>query len=194
MSSSLSNFIAADSEKCIGCKLCEIACSQAHSGSTAFTAGALTSPILPRLYVVQTPEITVPVQCRHCEDAPCANCCPVSAISRKNGAILVENKLCVGCKTCMLACPFGAIELLPMYENGKPVMQPVLCEENETSVDEAPMLFAGKCDLCTDRAKGPACIEICPEKALSLIDPARMKRARKIKAAMSFLNTSQNFS
>ncbi|SME98092.1 4Fe-4S dicluster domain-containing protein [Desulfovibrio gilichinskyi] len=194
MSSSLNHFIAADPEKCIGCRLCEVACSQAHSSGSAFTAGALNAPIMPRLYVVQTPEITIPVQCRHCEDAPCANCCPVSAITRKNGAIVVETKLCVGCKTCMLACPFGAIELLPVYKNGVPVMQAVLCEEKETSMEEMPMLFAGKCDLCTDRKKGPACVEVCPEKALSVVDPARMKRERNIKAAMSFLNNSQNLS
>lgn len=191
--SNLNSFIVADPEKCIGCKLCEVACSQAHSDNQAFTAGGLNSPILPRLYLVRTPEITVPVQCRHCEDAPCANCCPSSAIKRKNGAIIVERKLCVGCKTCMLACPFGAIELLPVYENGEPVMQPVLREEDGTSTEEMVQLFAGKCDLCTERSDGPACVEICPEKALQLVDPARTRKERNIKAALSFIQTSQNF-
>ncbi|CCO24761.1 4Fe-4S dicluster domain-containing protein [Maridesulfovibrio hydrothermalis] len=190
---SLNSFITADPEKCIGCKLCEVACSQAHSKDSSFTVGSMNGPILPRLYLVRTPEVTVPVQCRHCEDAPCANCCPSSAIKRKNGAIIVDSKLCSGCKTCMLACPFGAIELLPVYENGTPVMQAVLCEESETSTEEVPMLFAGKCDLCTESKSGPACIEVCPENALQLFDPAGTKKQRNIKAALSFLQTSQNF-
>ena len=72
----LNSFILANSEKCVGCKTCEIACALAHLERNPGTAGAADGAFMPRLYVMRTPEVTVPVQCRHCEDAPCANALP----------------------------------------------------------------------------------------------------------------------
>nr|VXZ81280.1 Hydrogenase-4 component A [Klebsiella pneumoniae] len=48
--------------------------------------------------------------CHHCEDAPCATVCPVNAIQRVDGAVQLNESLCVSCKLCGIACPFGAIE------------------------------------------------------------------------------------
>ena len=48
--------------------------------------------------------------CHHCEDAPCAAVCPVNAITRVDGAVQLNESLCVSCKLCGIACPFGAIE------------------------------------------------------------------------------------
>lgn len=51
----------------------------------------------------------MPVQCRHCEDAPCLKVCPVQAISQVDGAVQLNEGLCIGCNLCAVACPFGAI-------------------------------------------------------------------------------------
>src|SRR5512139_2843468 len=93
----------------------------AHSDSKAATAGATPGIFMPRLFVIITPEVSAPVQCHHCEDAPCRNVCQMSAISRVNGRTVVETGLCVGCKLCLMACPFGAIEFVPLPAGTRPV-------------------------------------------------------------------------
>ncbi|QBN08600.1 4Fe-4S dicluster domain-containing protein [Enterobacter cloacae complex sp.] len=97
--------IMADAEKCIGCRTCEVACAVAHQDN--FTAQAFTS----RLRVVKGDAYTTAVGCHQCEDAPCANVCPTHAIRRTAGAWLVEQTRCIGCKSCMVACPFGAMQV-----------------------------------------------------------------------------------
>ena len=113
-----SAFVLADPTKCIGCQSCEIACAVAHLGTSVTTAGEMKIPFQPRLRVVRTSRVTMPIQCRHCEDAPCANACPVGAIVRQDGVVLVKQERCIGCKTCVLACPFGAMDMVPALENG----------------------------------------------------------------------------
>ena len=101
----MNRFIMADAEKCIGCRTCEVACAVAHQDD--FTAEAFTS----RLRVVKGDAYTTAVGCHQCEDAPCANVCPTHAISLTAGAWLVEQTRCIGCKSCMVACPFGAMQV-----------------------------------------------------------------------------------
>ncbi len=87
----------------------------------------------------------VPYTCTQCDDAWCMQACPVDAITvnAETGAKVVSEALCVGCKVCTIACPFGAINY--NSATGKVV----------------------KCDLC---AGEPACVEACPTPALSFID------------------------
>ena len=76
MNTQLNSFVVADPGKCIGCKVCEVACAVVHSDVPVTTAGTMVTPIIPKLYVVKTATVTMPIQCRHCEDAPCGNACP----------------------------------------------------------------------------------------------------------------------
>ncbi|EKS6649939.1 4Fe-4S dicluster domain-containing protein [Enterobacter hormaechei] len=146
----MNRFIMADSEKCIGCRTCEVACMVSHQNDA--TPGAVTS----RIRVVKGDTFTTAVGCHQCEDAPCANVCPTQAIHRTAGAWLVEQARCIGCKSCMVACPFGA-------------MQVRLVEDRVQAL---------KCDLCVHREGGPACVEACPTHALRCIDPARLRAER----------------
>ena len=66
-----SPFVQSDAEKCIGCRSCEIACAVAHAPAKVNTAGATEGIFMPRLFVMVAPEMAAPVQCHHCEDAPC---------------------------------------------------------------------------------------------------------------------------
>lgn len=146
----MNRFILADPEKCIGCRTCEVACMMSHQSSA--TPVAFTS----RIRVVKGETFTTAVGCHQCEDAPCANVCPTGAIHRAAGAWLVKQSRCIGCKSCMVACPFGAMQVRVVEDR----------------------VQALKCDLCAHRESGPACVEACPTHALRCIDPARLRAER----------------
>ena len=178
----MNRFVIADPKRCIGCFACQAACVENHQrvGLQAY----------PRLFVTHTPAGTMPVQCRHCEDAPCASVCPVKAISFKDHSVQLNESLCIGCKMCALACPFGTIlpggTPIPIYEFNvgryayvNSPFQPEPMYLREMSLQKLLSLLswnvgqktvAIKCDLCHFSEDGPACIRACPHKALSLID------------------------
>jgi electron transport protein HydN len=162
----MNKLVIADPVKCIGCRTCEVACVLAHSDPGTL---ARLSPahFIPRLKVVKTTRVSTPVQCRQCEDAPCAAVCPTRALVHENNSIQVVQSRCIGCKSCMIACRYGAIEIVP----------------SEVAYTEQPVgsthVEAFKCDLCIGREKGPACLEVCPTKALYLIDAAVLAEATR---------------
>jgi electron transport protein HydN len=180
-----SPFVQSNAEKCIGCRTCEIACAMAHGDSKANTVGATTSVIIPRLFVIVTPGVSVPVQCHHCEDAPCRGVCQMSAISRVDGRTVVDATRCVGCKLCLMACPFGAIEFMPLPPGTRPIFPGEQPKPEEWSGRR--FLRANNCDLCVHRAEGPACVATCPEKALELLNPATENSRRNEEAALDLL-------
>jgi electron transport protein HydN len=182
MKAKSNSFVVADPKKCIGCKICEIACFAAHSDANP-TVGALSNPIIPRLHVIQGANFVAPVQCRHCEDAPCANVCAIGAIKEVNGTIVVDEKACIGCKACLIACPFGAIDLLPQYVNGKEVLQASL-KKIATPEQNKANTTAYKCDLCIER-DSQACIDACPKGALRLYDFESESKERSRQAALA---------
>lgn len=118
-------------EDCCGCHSCEVACKQEHNLG-----------IGPRLIrVIEKSPLFIPVYCRHCAKPPCKDACPVDAISRNNGIVLINEETCIGCRECVTACPFGAMQFDDSKEK------------------------ASKCDLCIERIKdghAPACSMICP--------------------------------
>lgn len=184
----MNSFVVADPQKCIGCRTCEIACVVAHSQENIFTKDSNEIEFNPKLSVVKTASVSAPIQCRHCEDAPCANACPNGAIVNKDGVIFVDKKDCIGCKTCLMACPFGAIELVEDYEDGKKVLQ-----ENLKTIDSNKLCFkekmtANKCDLCIGREEGPACMEVCPTKAFTIVSKDSLKESVKDKRLKSALS------
>lgn len=194
-------FVIAEAGSCIGCKACELACFAVHNRDNGVGAavGTVTIPVIPRLYVIRTDSFTMPVQCRQCENAPCAAACPVQAIRQEDGTIVIDEEACIGCKSCALACPFGAVSLYKAYSGGQEIQQPHLKERQNSRLDRKAKVIAYKCDLCRNvdfpdsitadkgseasdavvcdtiqgrsRERTPACVSVCPVGALTLINP-----------------------
>jgi electron transport protein HydN len=149
-----------------------IACVVAHEGKRIFEIDPDSYTFNPRLFMVKTATISAPVQCRHCENAACKQACTSGAISIKDDVVLIDTKKCIGCKNCVIACPFGAVEIV---------------ETGETARDGSVKKIANKCDLCRGVADKPSCIRVCPTEALALVteesfDEAIAKKRRKAMA------------
>lgn len=130
-------------DKCLGCRLCEYWCAFSHSGEKYMPdAFNLQKPPVPRIVVEENDKITFAVACRHCDDAICVKSCISGALSKQaDGTVLVDESKCVGCHTCVLVCPFGAIRM----DDGKAVK---------------------KCDLCLKTGGVPSCVQHCPNRAI----------------------------
>ena len=175
----MNRFIIADPKKCIGCRTCEIACVMAHSESQDISALNATS-FAPRLHVIKGVNVSTAVLCRQCEDAPCSNVCPNGAISRTNGMVLVMQERCIGCKTCVVACPYGAMEV---------ITRPVVRQNGSMMSATTEKAEAHKCDLCIGRDSGPACMETCPTNALHCVDRNMLQEMNAEKRRRAALDT-----
>ncbi|QSX34555.1 electron transport protein HydN [Shewanella avicenniae] len=161
----MNRFILADANKCIGCRTCEVACAVAHRADGDVTA-LNNANFHPRIHVVKGADISTAATCRQCEDAPCANVCPNHAIRHEHGFVHVLQEHCIGCKTCVLACPYGAMDVV--------VNQVVSASSTANLLINKAQ--ANKCDLCYTRGQGPACIEVCPTNALRCVDRAELEK------------------
>lgn len=175
----MNRFIIADPKKCIGCRTCEVACVMAHQADGDLNSLNMND-FSPRIHVVKGYNVSTAVVCRQCEDAPCANVCPNGAISRRDDFIYVSQEKCIGCKTCVVACPYGTMEVV---NRTLPRQDGVLT----TAVTKAE---ANKCDLCHTRSAGPACVEVCPTEALRCVDPGAMQSMIQEKRRRAALDTA----
>jgi formate dehydrogenase iron-sulfur subunit len=152
-----------DTTLCVGCRACEAACSEANQLPEPAMAGQEAVFDKPRrtdtrTYTVvnryagaqnETSARFVKTQCLHCVDPGCASACLVKALDKTpEGPVVYHPERCIGCRYCMVACPFG----MPKYEYEKalPTVQ--------------------KCTFCAGRQKqglSPACAEVCPSGALT---------------------------
>jgi len=152
-------------ELCIQCHGCETACKMWRN----LPCGIKYRRVL-NLWDGTYPKIkskSLSLSCLHCTDPACEKACPVGAISkREDGRVLVDTDLCIGCKTCAKACPFG----VPQFAKGKGhVMQ--------------------KCDLCAGQPlenTDPPCVATCPGKALmpEMVTPEEKKACEAFVAAV----------
>ncbi|MEI7842161.1 MAG: 4Fe-4S dicluster domain-containing protein [Gallionellaceae bacterium] len=103
-------------------------------------------------------ELSLPMMCQHCEQPPCVDVCPTGAsFKREDGIVLVDKHRCIGCRYCMMACPYKARSFV-----------------HEVVTDQNPDVPRGKgtvesCTMCVhkiDAGEQPACAQSCPNKAI----------------------------
>lgn len=143
----MERMIVIDLKKCTGCKICEMVCS--FTNEQKFDCSKARIQNFGDLKEAFFASIT----CMQCEDPPCAKVCPSLALKREEAAVRVEESRCIGCKLCLLACPFGAIHL----DKGKKSIY--------------------KCELCDG---SPACVNYCPTGALQYkeVETREMEKSR----------------
>ena len=133
-----------DQRKCIGCHACTVACKAEHDipiGVNRTWVKYIEKGEFPnsrRYFLVN--------RCNHCDDAPCVTICPTKALfKRKDGIVDFDSSRCIGCKSCMQACPYDALYIDPYSHT------------------------AAKCNYCAHRTEvgiEPACVVVCPERAI----------------------------
>ncbi len=148
----MSKCVRGNTNLCMGCRTCLIACVEAHSNEPIFEIKPENINFNPKLHILKSYEITVPFQCRHCSTPDCMKVCTKGAIYKEDGVVLIDGDKCDGCGDCVAGCPFGAIDMVQ-----KDILSPDL-------------LIANKCDLCRGVEGGPSCVRVCPTQALSIVD------------------------
>jgi tetrathionate reductase subunit B len=131
-----------DSRKCLNCKACVVACRAENGVPLGKSRNWINEDHrgeYPKLLAAFEPE-----QCHHCENPACVRVCPTGASYRRSdGIVVIKEADCVGCRYCMIACPYDA----RFFREDKGVVE--------------------KCNLCAhriDRGEFPACVETCPSK------------------------------
>lgn len=138
-----------DENLCIGCQACSVACRNENgvsSGVYRMQVHGKTSGVFPNLKLDYSR-----ASCVMCEDSPCVDVCPTGAsFKTKDGVTLIDERLCVSCKYCILACPYDARFVDPVTH------------------------AIGKCTFCytnrTSKGLQPACVSVCPTDALTFGD------------------------
>lgn len=143
-------YISQDPQRCIGCYACEVHCKSKNNLPVGprFCRISQEGPEL----VSGLPKITFKfTTCYHCDDPQCMAVCPSGAMQKreKDGIVFVDQEVCIGCRACLEACPWG----VPQWD-----------EANEKAI---------KCDFCMDRIDAglqPACVSKCTAHALTWVE------------------------
>ena len=169
----MKGMLVISTEKCLGCRSCELACAVEHSQSRDLIKAIEEDPLPQYRVEVETAgDLNLPLQCRHCEDAPCVTVCPTNALEKPSpdSPVNIKEDLCIGCKWCILVCPFGVIKL---RRDGKAII---------------------KCDLCQQRTgegREPACVEACPTGALSFVRVEEVIKEKRRKFLVSLVKSEE---
>jgi Fe-S-cluster-containing dehydrogenase component/formate-dependent nitrite reductase membrane component NrfD len=133
-----------DHDRCIGCHACTVACKEEHD----VPLGVFRTWVkyIEKGEFPHTSRHFGVMRCNHCDDAPCVEICPTRALFRRDDGIVdFDNQRCIGCKSCMQACPYDALYLDPKTHT------------------------AAKCNFCAHRIEvklEPACVVVCPTRAI----------------------------
>ncbi len=151
-----------DHERCTGCRLCELVCSVKNAG--------VSNPSRARIHIIkwEMEGFELPMVCQQCESAPCMAVCPVDALSRDGHLerVVIDYDLCIGCKLCVVACPFGGMGIDTMARK------------------------VIKCELCDG---DPACVKFCQPQALQYVPASTVNLRKKREAGLRFSELMRRF-
>lgn len=147
-------------DACIGCGLCRVYCQTAHSNSRDIIKAykkEIPRP-LPRIRLEKNGEVCFSLQCRHCDEPWCVYSCLTGAMRKDpvSGIVTVDTQKCMGCWTCIVACPYGAL------------------------TRDANSKVVAKCDLCPEY-ETPVCVTNCPNEALFVEEYYESKTEQLVK-------------
>ncbi|HEB92150.1 MAG TPA: 4Fe-4S dicluster domain-containing protein [Gammaproteobacteria bacterium] len=156
-----------DTRKCANdCDACVQACEMEHGWGRGSSDEQRSSPAQKAQWIRKVTlrdrttghETSLPMMCQHCAHPPCVDVCPTGAsMKRDDGIVLVDKHRCIGCRYCMMACPYKARSFIHEDLHGQKTASP----RGKGTVES--------CNLCVhrvDQGKIPACAEACPEKAI----------------------------
>ncbi len=162
-----------DATLCIGCKTCVVACKQANDmpAESAANGGLWDAPTdldsktknIIKLYHDGEQESFVKQQCMHCVDPGCVSACMLHSLHKDEvtGVVMYDPAYCVGCRYCMMACPFN----VPKFEFEKAAPKIVKCELCRQRIKDAAVMGPGGFTRYPN-GQGPACCEVCPREAV----------------------------
>ena len=148
-----------DTDKCAkGCTDCVDACNEEHA-LTPINGPETDTQYIRKVTLREKTtghELSLPLMCQHCETAPCVDVCPTGASFRRvDGIVLVDKHTCIGCRYCMMACPYKARSFIhEVIEN-----QTLSAPRGKGTVES--------CTMCVHRVDNdgiPACVEACTEE------------------------------
>ena len=149
-----------DPEKCTGCRKCEMVCSVFHTGTS--------NPSRSRIKVTKWENIGLylPVTCQNCDKPFCTEVCPAKAAHRdlKTNKVNIDKTKCIGCKTCIIACPFG----VPLFDKAERVTI--------------------KCDFCDG---DPQCVACCEAGAIKYLDVDEVGMSKRKEVASKLMDASR---
>lgn len=181
----MTQFIIANPQTCIGCHACEVACVFTyHQGKHP----DIREQFQPRIKVHKITQgrkkVYTALACRQCENAPCVRSCPSNALKQGEEKVYLDKSLCIGCKACVVACPFGAIRMVDES------IESSLGVGNTESVFNNSV--AHKCDLCDGRRESPACQAACPTGSIKLVSIDKLYEQRSQKQRQTAFSTTQD--
>ncbi|AFQ46229.1 4Fe-4S dicluster domain-containing protein [Desulfosporosinus meridiei] len=137
-----------NSEKCVGCRGCEMACKNEYQTDAA--------PRWRQVFQLREEDYSLPTRmffsmaCNHCANPECLRVCPVKAYTkREDGIVVHDHDRCIGCRLCLMACPYDRPQFNPAQKKVE------------------------KCNLCyqrIDKGEKPACVAACIPEALQLVE------------------------
>jgi molybdopterin-containing oxidoreductase family iron-sulfur binding subunit len=215
--------MAIDLDRCTGCNSCQVACRQENNIPTYGPEDKYDAGRIEWMSMLwQEPEKEdefpqlLPFPCQHCHDAPCVKVCPVGATYKDSEGITVQVwDRCIGCRYCMVACPYGR----RFFNWEKPKFEGTLAQMLNPDVATRTDGVVEKCTFCSHRIKRvreetrlegrslsdddvrrlPACASACPADAITFGDlndeessVAELRRSPRVHRLLEHLGTDPN--
>src|SRR5690625_2020578 len=159
-----------DLRKCVGCDSCTVACKAENRTPPGISYNVVLEEEIGEFTHVA--KVNLPMPCMHCDNPPCVQVCPVRATFKlPNGIVTIDNDRCIGCRYCIVACPYGARS----FDFGESYEEEMLGFNDVTSPEygiergprkprKTPIGTVRKCNFCLhrlERGEEPACVETC---------------------------------